>query len=206
MTQTGKLVFLGTGGSAGVPMIACSCATCLSQDIKNKRLRSSVLLEIKGKTLLIDAGPDFRAQALAYHLKKLDGILLTHTHFDHVSGLDELRAFYVLHGHVLPVLVSKQTLHTLKKRYDYLFEERQDGANLTAQLEFHLLKSEWGCTQFCGLPVHYVSYQQAGVPVNGFRFGSLAYLTDIKEISYEVIDALAGVEVLVMSALKRKTV
>jgi len=200
----GKLLFLGTGGSSGVPMIGCRCGTCVSTHSKNKRLRPSALLTVDTTQLLIDVGPDFRTQALQYDIERLDGVLLTHTHFDHVAGLDELRVYYVIHHHILPVLSSAETLRTLKKRYDYLFVERNGEESLTAQLDFQVLAGEMGCHMFCGLPIRYMSYQQGGLPVNGFQIGSLAYLTDVKKISDEDLQGLEGVEVLVISALREQ--
>lgn len=200
----GRLLFLGTGSSGGVPMVGCTCSTCRSPDEKNKRLRPAALIHLANQTLLIDAGPDFRAQALRYGIHRLDGLLLTHTHFDHVAGLDELRAYYLLHRLIVPVLASKETLKALKKRYDYLFCEKYAGVSLTAQLDFHVLEHDHGMTQFCSLPIEYVTYEQGGCPVNGFRFGSLAYLTDVKQFSENIFHHLQGVETLVVNALREE--
>lgn len=198
----GKFLFLGTGGSAGIPMIGCDCSVCLSNNPKNKRLRPSGLIDIGGKRLLIDSGPDFRFQALHYNITRLDGVFLTHTHFDHVAGLDELRTYYLLHRLIIPVLVSSEALESLKKRYDYLFREKDWGMSLTAQLDFQVLEDMRGSTSFCGIPLRYVSYEQGGTKVNGYRFGDFAYISDIKKYPETIFDDLNGVKTLVVSALR----
>jgi len=197
-------LFLGTGSSAGVPVIGCDCAVCTSADPCNQRLRPSGLLTLQGKRLLLDAGPDFRQQALQNSIDHLDGVLITHTHFDHVAGLDELRIYYLKHQQKVPVLCSKETLDNLHKRYDYLFREKTMGISLAAQLETHLLEGVRGETTFVGLPLSYTSYRQGGLGVTGFRFGSFAYISDIREYEEPIFDDLAGVETLVLSALHEK--
>ncbi len=199
-----EFLFLGTGGSAGVPMIGCECPVCLSKDPHDKRLRPSGLLTANGKTLLIDSGPDYREQALKFHIDRLDGVLLTHSHFDHVAGLDELRTYYLLYREILPVLVSETTIQDLKRRYDYLFREKSWGMSLAAQLDFHVLESTRGETVFCGTPLRYMTYEQGGMQVNGFRFGPFAYVSDIRNYPETIFKDLAGVETLVLSALRHK--
>ncbi len=200
----GTFLFLGTGGSAGVPMIGCKCLVCKSKDPHNKRMRPSALIDVKGKRLVIDTGPDFRSQALIYKIDHLDGVLLSHTHFDHVGGLDELRTYYLLHKLILPILVSIETLDSLKKRYDYLFKEKSWGISLAAQLHFQVLENDHGKTSFCGIPLSYVSYEQGGTKVNGYRFGNFAYVSDIKKYPDSIYDDLNGVKTLVVSALKEE--
>lgn len=199
-----EFLFLGTGGSGGVPMIGCRCPVCISEDPHNKRYRPSGLLTINGKQLLIDAGPDFRMQALHFCINHLDGVLLTHTHFDHVAGLDELRAYYLLQRKNLPILVSQATLHDLKRRYDYLFKDKSWGVSLAAQLDFHVLESSRGTTEFVGIPLDYVSFEQGGMEVNGYRFGSFAYISDIRNYPETIFEDLSGVEILVLSALRHE--
>lgn len=203
MTQA-EFLFLGTGASSGVPMIGCRCAVCTSSDIHNKRLRPSALITCKNKKLLIDSGPDFRFQALNYKIDHLDGMLLTHSHFDHIAGLDELRIYYLRTKNALPVLLSKATFEDVKRRYYYLFQDKNRSVSLTAQLEFHVLEKMRGSTQFLGLKIDYMQYEQAKMPVTGFRLGSLAYLSDIREYPETVFADLAGVKTLILSMLKKE--
>jgi phosphoribosyl 1,2-cyclic phosphate phosphodiesterase len=199
-----EFLFLGTGGSAGVPMIGCECQVCRSENPFNNRLRPSGLLNAGEKTLLIDSGPDFREQALKFRIGRLDGVLLTHSHFDHVAGLDELRAYYLLYRKTLPVLASEATLKDLKRRYDYLFREKSWGMSLAAQLEFQMLENSRGETVFCGIPLRYMTYEQGGMQVNGFRFGPFAYISDIRVYPETIFEDLEGVEILVLSALRHE--
>jgi phosphoribosyl 1,2-cyclic phosphate phosphodiesterase len=197
-----EFLFLGTGGSSGIPMIGCSCLVCTSKDPRNKRLRPSALVSCDNKTMLIDAGPDFRFQALRYQINRLDGLLLTHSHFDHIAGLDELRIYYLLQQIPLPVLLSKPTYLDLKRRYDYLFREKDPKGSLTAQFDFHVLSHERGKTQFLGFAIGYMHFEQAGMPVLGFRFGSLAYLSDIRNYPETLFEDLEGINILIVSALR----
>ncbi|MCC5832150.1 MAG: MBL fold metallo-hydrolase [Chlamydiales bacterium] len=199
-----EFIFLGTGGSAGVPMIGCECPVCRSEDPLNKRLRPSGLLRAGDKILLIDSGPDFREQALKFDINRLDGVLLTHSHFDHVAGLDELRAYYLMSREPLSVLASESTLQDLKRRYDYLFREKSWGMSLAAQLDFHVLDNERGEALFCGIPLRYMTYEQGGMQVNGYRFGSFAYVSDIRNYPETLFEELTGVEILVLSALRHE--
>lgn len=186
-------------------MIGCKCRVCQSQNYHNKRLRPSGLIQIREKKLLIDTGPDFRYQALKYHLDHLDGVLLTHSHFDHVAGLDELRSYYLIYRKTLPVLVSRPTLDDLKKRYDYLFREKSRTISLTAQLDFNMLEEEGGQREFLGISLQYMPFEQASMPVTGYRFDSFAYISDIRQYSETIFEGLKGVEILVLSALRKES-
>ena len=186
-----SFLFLGTGASAGIPVIGCSCNVCQS----NKRLRASGLLTVGKKVFLIDVGPDFRQQALTHKISHLDGLLLTHTHYDHIAGIDELR---VLKG-ALPCLLSKESFADLQRRYSYLFAK--ESISYVARLDCQVLPEETGETQFCGITIGYTTYAQSGMKVNGFRIGNFAYISDIREHSEEIYSFLQGVEQLVLSAL-----
>lgn len=199
-----EFLFLGTGSSGGTPRIGCKCSICTSSNPHNKRLRPAGLITINNKRLLIDVGPDFRFQALRYHLDHLDGVLLTHSHFDHVAGLDELRVYYLMHRTSLPVLVSTATLQDLKRRYDYFFREKSWGMSLTAQLDFHLLEGESGEVDFLQVPIRYITYEQGGMSVNGFCFKNFAYVSDIRNYPDSIFEQLQGIKSLVISALKKE--
>jgi len=194
MSIMNKLLFLGSGGSMGVPVIGCLCEVCTSNAPKNKRLRPSVLLKFGKKHFVIDMGPDYRQQALKYHINTLDGLLLTHTHYDHIGGLDELRIYAFRSGKAMPCLLSRETLEALEKRYDYLFSSHE------VEFNFHVLENGAGKILFEGVKVGYFSYMQVGMQVTGFRFNKLAYITDILEYEESIFQHLQGIETLIISA------
>lgn len=198
----GHFLFLGTGGSAGVPLIGCECDVCRSSSHYNKRLRSAGLLKIKDKNFLIDVGPDFRTQALHYNIKHLTGVLLTHAHSDHIAGIDDLRPYYFLHRTRLPCVLSQETFDEVKVRYHYILNPLVSGKSVTAQLDFRILPQDFGDFELEGLDFKYLSYFQVGMKVAGFRFGNFAYVSDIREYSEKVVDMLKGVDTLVLSALR----
>lgn len=198
----GQFLFLGTGASMGTPVVTCKCKVCLSKDPHNKRLRPSGLLKIQGKRFLLDAGPDFREQALKYGIDSLDGVLLTHGHYDHIAGLDDLRVFYFLKHQTLPCLLSRATYHDLKMRYPYFFEGKPDEVLGGARFQFKVIDEEKGDILFCNFPWTIVSYIQNQMQVTGFRIGNFAYVMDLKEYNSTIFESLKGVEVLVMSGLR----
>lgn len=198
----GRLLFLGTGGSMGVPVIGCNCRVCSSTHPFDHRLRPSALVTVEGRNLLIDAGPDLRAQALKYQIKQIDGVLITHAHNDHVAGIDDLRQFYKHSKQPIPLLLSAETYRDLSIRYSYIFSPRKEGQSILPQFALKCLRSSEGVASFAGVEVGYVSYSQAAMGVNGFRFGKLAYITDIKEYSQDLYRQLEGVETLVITAMR----
>lgn len=195
--QRAQLLFLGTGGSMGVPVVACSCAVCTSSNPKNKRLRSSALIKIGERRFLIDAGPDFRMQALRSQISHLDGVVITHPHFDHVAGIDDLRTFHYLHRKTLPCLLSKFSLDRIKLSHSYLFHESEK-----PRLRFQVLPEEQGDVDFAGINLHYMSFLQKQDKVTGYRLGNMAYILDIRTFSEDIFKMLKGVEVLILSALR----
>lgn len=200
----GRFLFLGTGASAGVPLIGCKCDVCLSSYPYNKRLRSSGLIMVNEKKILIDVGPDFRSQALKYEIDHLDGVLITHAHSDHIAGIDDLRSYYFLNNKKLPCLLSQETFEEIKQRFPYLFRPSSEGS-ISAQLSFHILSHDFGDEEFERIRVHYLSYFQSGMKVTGFRIGTFAYVSDIRTFSANVFDSLKGVEILVLSALRHES-
>lgn len=196
----GRFLFLGTGASMGVPVIGCTCSVCTSEDQKNRRLRSSGLLEIGSKKILIDCGPDFRQQALQHNLDHIDGLLITHIHHDHTGGMDELRAITMHQKEPLPCISSGATANDIKKRYDYLFKTHED--RLVSNIQLIVLKEERGVFDFQGIDIQYMTFKQADIKVLGFRIGSFAYLSDIKTYPDTIFKDLLGVETLVLSALR----
>lgn len=199
----GSFTLLGSGASSGIPMIGCHCEICSSTDPRNKRLRPSALICVGEKKIVIDVGPDFRTQALLYGIDHVDAVLLTHAHFDHVAGLDELRSFTLIHKKAIPVYCSVFTLDLLKKRYDYLFAERLPDQSFCAQLEFHLLPQFEGEINVEQVMIRYVSYEQQGMKVNGFRINNLAYICDIRQYPEGMLSQLYGVKTLIIGALRK---
>ncbi len=177
--------------------MGCSCAVCKSESIFNKRARPSGLLTIGKKQFLIDAGPDFRMQALHFGITHLDGVLITHTHFDHISGFDDLRAYYFLQNKQVKCLLSKDSFEELKIRFHYLFDDSK-----CRWADFQILEKDFGPVQFEGVKFDVVSYYQAEMKVTGYRIDRFAYISDIRTFDAALIKALHGVDILVLSALR----
>ncbi len=199
MKTKAKLIFLGTGGSLGVPVPCCPCSVCNSTSTYNQRSRPSAVLQIEDKNFLIDAGSDLRSQVLREKITTLEGVILTHTHHDHASGFDDLRAFYFHQKKPVDVLLSKESYIDFEDRYHYLVKQKKE---YPSKFSFKILEDDFGKTSFKGLSISHVSYLQANMKVLGLRSGSFAYITDIKEYTSQIIDALQGVETLVVSALR----
>ncbi len=197
-----RVTFLGTGTSQGVPIIGCSCPVCLSPDAQDKRLRVSVLVETGGKRLLIDAGPDLRQQMLRAGVEDLDAVMLTHEHMDHVSGMDDLRAFSFAHHppRPVPIYADETTLHAVRRMYAYAFtEHRYPGVP-----QFDLRMIDRSPFEAVGIPVRPIEVMHMHMPVLGFRIGGFTYITDAKTISAQELDKVRGTEVLVLNALREK--
>ena len=126
----------------GIPVVGCSCEVCHSPSPHNKRLRPSALLTVDGKNILIDAGPDFRTQALKYHIESLDGVIFTHAHHDHTAGIDDLRVFYMWTGKALPCLASHETAEDLKDRYKYIFSKKNSPQKLVSRIDLEVLNGD----------------------------------------------------------------
>lgn len=202
MIKKGTLLFLGTGGSMGIPVIGCSCEVCTSEDPCNMRFRSSVLCTIDGQRILVDCGPDFKQQALKHNIDLLDGLIFTHAHNDHTAGIDELRVICLRSGKPIPCLLSADTAKDLRIRFAYIFEEREPYAGLVARLGMQEFERDRGEVVFQGIRIGYVSYSQLGMRVDGLRFGDLAYISDIKDYPESIFEDLKGVKTLVLSALR----
>lgn len=198
----GRLRFLGTGSSLGVPVIGCKCPVCLSSDSKNKRTRSGALLQIDGKSFLVDVGPDYKEQALKHKINSLDGLILTHSHYDHMGGFDDLRA-YAYFGKRLPCLMLETTFKELKVSNFYLIKPSSEDPDYSPFFSWHLLEGSHGDSVFEGLKMEYLSFFQMGMQVMGLKIGTFAYISDIKEYGPELIAQLEGTETLVLSALRR---
>jgi phosphoribosyl 1,2-cyclic phosphate phosphodiesterase len=165
-------------------------------------MRSSALLSVGKTQILIDAGPEFRLQALRGKITSLSAVLLTHAHADHIAGLDDLRAFYFLTQKKLPCFLSEETLREVEQRFPYFFKGIIEKQSVPAQLAFQRLEGERGTFSIEGVPFSYFSYAQAGMKVTGFRYQNVAYVSDIRDYGEAVFDALDGVDTLVLSALR----
>ncbi len=193
-----KITFLGTGTSSGVPLLTCSCATCLSKDVLDKRLRSSILISYKNKNLLVDIGPDFRQQMLRENIKEIDAVLITHSHHDHVAGLDEIRAYNFSMNKDIDFYANEIAEMELRKHFDYVF--RTDKYSGIANVNIVSIRKEPFMVE--GIEVIPVEVMHNKLPVAAFRIADFAYVTDIKTISDEEFEKLKGVKYLILSALR----
>ncbi len=197
-----KLHFLGTGTSTGVPQIGCHCPTCTSTDPRDKRLRASVLITpTTGKNLLIDCGPDFRAQILSVGAPELEALLVTHSHYDHVGGLDDLRP-YCKGGRNFPTYCRPDVAKDLRMRNPWSF-----GTHLYPGVPtFEINKvNEYEPFTVGGVEVLPVQVVHGRMPILGYRIGSLAYITDCSQMPQRTLESLAGLDTLVINALRIAT-
>ncbi len=186
----------------GVPMIGCSCEVCQSPSPYDKRLRVSALVTVDKTRLLIDCGPDFREQALRYGIDRLDGALITHAHHDHTASVDELRVYPIYTKEPIPCLVSRETAEELNERFGYIFKPKDPLRPFIPKISLQFLKEERGVEEFLGVKIGIVTYHQMGMKVNGFRFGNLAYISDIHDYPDSIFEDLVGIETLIISALR----
>lgn len=195
-----KVTFLGTGTSQGVPVIGCKCPVCTSIDFRDKRLRTSIAVEVDGLHLVIDTGPDFRQQMLAYELPKLDAILFTHEHKDHVAGLDDVRAFNHLQHKAMPVYGSKAVLAHLKTEFAYIFAEKKYPG--IPQISIYEFDNEPFVIQ--GVEIIPIQVMHNKMPVKGFRIKDFTYITDANYIPPQEKDKVKGSKVLVLNGLQHE--
>ncbi len=195
-----KITFLGTGTSQGVPVIACGCNVCQSSDEHDKRLRSSLLLETEDVTLLFDAGPDFRQQMLREHVMRLDSILLTHEHKDHIAGMDDVRAFNYKSQDAIDIYSEERVQTAIRKEYSYVFSEFQYPGIPRMRL-YDIPDHGFQVKGIKVIPVRVFHYR---LPVYGFRIGDFAYITDANYIPEESKEKLFGVKYLVINALRKE--
>lgn len=195
------ITVLGSGTSSGVPTIGCRCAVCHSTDPRDNRLRPSILVQYHGKTVLIDTTPDFRQQALRAQMDRLDAILFTHAHADHIMGLDDVRPFNFRQGAAIPIFGDPLTIAHIRQCFPYVFEARKVSTNIP-QLEVHTFNGE--PFELFGLPIVPVPLQHGPGTVHGFRIGDLAYLTDHSHIPQASLEKLGGLDVLFLDALRDK--
>jgi phosphoribosyl 1,2-cyclic phosphate phosphodiesterase len=197
-----RVTFLGTGTSSGVPMIGCGCAVCRSDDPRDRRLRPSIYLDVPGHAaILVDTTPDLRQQALTYGLARIDAVLFTHNHADHILGLDELRRFNVLQRGAIPAYATAETWDHIRRTFSYVFDGARRLGGGIPQVEPHEIA---GPAVVGGVRVVPVPLWHGEAPILGFRFGSFAYLTDCNRLADGSWALVEGVETLVIDALRDK--
>jgi phosphoribosyl 1,2-cyclic phosphate phosphodiesterase len=194
------VTFLGTGTSQGVPIICCECAVCKSNNPKDNRLRSSILIESETTKVIIDAGPDFRQQLLRKNLKTLDAVVFTHEHKDHIAGLDEVKAFNYFNKIKMPVYATERVQAALKREFAYIFsEEKYPGI---PEIDLHTITEEPICiNDITLLPIDVIHYK---MPVKSYRIGNFTYITDANYISESEKEKIKGSEIIVVNALRKE--
>jgi phosphoribosyl 1,2-cyclic phosphate phosphodiesterase len=195
-----KITFLGTGTSSGVPMIACNCAVCTSTDEKDKRLRSSILIESDSTTLVVDTTPDFRYQMLRENVKHLDAVLFTHPHKDHVAGLDDVRAFNYFQEQPMQIYANQMTMDALMREFAYAFADKKYPG--VPNLELNTITEE--PFSIGDIPIIPVLVWHLKMPVYGFRFGDFTYITDANRIDDEEKEKIRGSKIIVLNALRKE--
>ena len=195
-----KVTFLGTGTSQGVPVIACSCEVCSSLDYRDKRLRTSVFVEVDGVNLVVDTGPDFRQQMLNEKVTKLDAVVYTHEHKDHTAGLDDVRAFNFLQKKDMPIYAEPRVIDQLKREFAYIFVEKKYPG--VPQIEVNEISDDKFSVDSVELtPIRGLHYK---LPVLGFRVKDFVYLTDTNSVDEANKEKMKGAKVLVLNALQKE--
>lgn len=195
-----KVTFLGTGTSQGVPIIGCICPVCRSNNPKDKRLRSSVLVEVGNTTIIIDTGPDFRQQMLRIDANKLDAVLFTHSHKDHCAGFDDIRAFNYIQKKAMDVYADAHMEKALRRDFFYVFEEHKYPGVPDIRL-FNFENNPFLIGEIKIIPILVYHYK---MPVFGFRIGDFTYITDANYIAPEELGKIKGSKVLVLNALRKE--
>lgn len=193
-----KLVILGSGTSTGVPMVGCSCPVCASQDPHDKRSRTSLLVESEGRTIIVDTSTDLRQQALREQIRRIDAVLFTHSHADHVNGIDDLRGFHFIHRNIVPCYGDFATIAEIIDRFPYIFKglETEGYAPL---LEAHTIASPF---DLFGCRITPVPLIHGHLRSTGYRFNNAAYLTDCSALPQSSLPLLSGLDLLIIDALR----
>lgn len=197
-----RVTILGSGTSHGVPMIGCACAVCTSPDPRDRRTRPSIYVEVEhGPKILVDTSTDLRQQALVNGVRRVDAILFTHSHADHVMGLDDSRRFSQMQKGAIPCYADRQTIASLKKTFYYVFDPQTEKGGGLPQIELHPIE---GAFAIDGVGIQPIPLMHGSRPILGFRFGDFAYLTDTNHVPDEAWPLLAGVKTLILDALRHR--
>ncbi|MCZ2100822.1 MAG: MBL fold metallo-hydrolase [Chitinophagales bacterium] len=195
-----RITFLGTGTSQGVPVIGCTCDTCTSEDTRDQRLRSSVIIEISNQYIVIDAGPDFRQQMLTNKIPRLDALLITHEHNDHIAGLDDIRPYNFMQGGKLPLYAPQRVIDDLKMKFAYIFApEPYPGA---PRLTCYPISENKLYPILPHVEVQTIGVMHGKLPILGYRIDRFAYITDASYLDDQALSLLHGLDVLVLNALQ----
>jgi phosphoribosyl 1,2-cyclic phosphate phosphodiesterase len=194
-----KITFLGTGTSQGVPMIGCQCEVCTSLDFRDKRLRTSIHIAHKGKSFIIDSGPDFRQQVLRERINQLDALIFTHEHKDHTAGLDDVRGFNYLQKKNLPVYATQKVIYQLKQEFAYCFADTKYPGVPLIDL-FEIFNQPFFIDDIAFQPIEVMHHK---LPVFGYRIEDFTYITDANYISEAELEKIKGSKILVLNALQK---
>lgn len=194
-----KLTFLGTGTSTGVPVISCDCQVCTSSNIKDKRLRTSAMIEVNGTVIIIDCGPDFRYQMIKADVQDIHALLFTHEHRDHIAGIDDIRAFNYVLNKPVDVFATEQVMDSIRTQFPYIFNN--NGYFGAPKINVHTIESNSNF-YIQGIEVTPIEAMHDQLPVLGFRIGDLTYITDASYIEDKEIEKIKGTKALVINALR----
>lgn len=193
-----KILFLGCGTSTGVPLIGCKCKVCTSKNIKNQRTRASLLVEYNQKNILVDTSPDLRFQALTNKIEQIDAVLYTHTHADHIHGIDELRSFNFIQLSEIPCYGSEETINQIRQIFPYIFNDSFSGGGKPI-LQLHIVSSKFN---LYGLDIVPIKILHGNQTIFAYKFGSVAYLSDCSGIPEDSKPLLKDLKLLILDALR----
>ncbi len=199
-----KVKILGCGSSNACPVIGCKCKVCKSLDIKNRRTRSSIFFNFKDSNIIIDTGPDLYSQSINHNLEKLDAVLYTHAHYDHIGGIDELRQFNYLNNKVIPAFGDQETMDYLERSYKYIFEEKLPGSIwYKPQLKKNIIPVD-SCFYFNDIKIETIKLPHGNLNVVGYKIGNLAYIVDTTFLSDYAFEILKNIDLLIIACLGYK--
>jgi phosphoribosyl 1,2-cyclic phosphate phosphodiesterase len=193
-----EITILGSGTSTGVPMVGCGCPVCSSPDPRDKRTRASILVKTAGKYILVDTSTDLRKQVIREKIPHIDAVLFTHSHADHIHGIDDLRGFHFIHKRVIPCYGGKETIATIARNFSYIFKGMEE-AEYAPLLESHVVSSPFS---LFGIRITPIPLVHGTISATGYRFNNVAYLTDVSRIPELSLVQLAGLDTLIIDALR----